>query len=173
MFQSLRPNSQIFILHKGETFNVESGFVSNVSSPRPKFNQPPVLGKPQDMVVDISVKINNQPINLTCINATADIDETYSNGETIVITTSRDALNAEINNLKQRSYDIINSVDLHKKLISEYDKVLSNLNPELAEREQQKTEIKSMKEQLDSMSKSMVALMQSQKELIEKLNKTV
>lgn len=171
MFQSLRPNSQIFILHKGDSFSVESGFVSNVSSPRPKFSQTPIMGKPQDMVVDISVKINNQPVNLTGINAAADIDETYSNGENIVITTSREALNAELSNLKQRSYDIINSVEQHKRLVREYDKILTDLNPEFAEREQQKNEIRTMKEQMDMMSKNMTVLMQSQKELIEKLNR--
>lgn len=171
MFQSLRPNSQIFVLHKGDTLMLESGFVSSVSIPRPKFTQPPVLGKPQDMVVDIAVKLNSQVMNYSNLDAGADVAESYSNGENIVLTTSREAMNAELSNLKQKSFDIINSVEQHQKLIKEYDRVLSELNPEFAEREQQKNEIKVIKEQMHTMSQSMTALMQSQKELIEKLNR--
>lgn len=171
MFQSLRPNSQIFVLHKGDTLTVESGFVTSVSIPRPKFNQQPVLGKPQETVVDLAVKLNNQVVNYSNLDAAADIAESYSNGENIVITTSREAMNSELANLKQRSFDIINSVDQHQKLIKEYDRVLAELNPEFAEREQQRNEMKVLKEQMDTMSQSMVALMKSQKELIEQLGK--
>ena len=123
------------------------------------------------MVVDIAVKLNNQVINYNNLDAGADVAESYSNGENIVLTTSREAMNAELSNLKQKSFDIINSVEQHQKLIKEYDRVLSDLNPEFAEREQQRNEIKVIKEQMNTMSQSMTALMQSQKELIEKLNR--
>jgi len=171
MFQSLRPNSQIFVLHRGDNLSIESGFVSNVSIPRPKFNQQPILGKPQELVVDISVKLNSQVVNYNNLDAAADIAESYSNGENIVIATSREAMNSELSNLKQRSYDIINSMEQHKHLISEYDRVLTELNPEFAEREQQKNEIKVIKDQMSTMSQNMAALMSAQKELIERLNR--
>lgn len=171
MFQSLRPNSQIFVLHRGDNLSIESGFVSNVSIPRPKFNQQPILGKPQELVVDISVKLNSQVVNYNNLDASADIAESYSNGENIIIATSREAMNSELSNLKQRSYDIINSMEQHKHLINEYEKVLTELNPEFAEREQQKNEIKIIKDQMNTMSQNMVALMSAQKELIERLNR--
>ena len=171
MFQSLRPNSQIFVLHRGDNLSIESGFVSNVSIPRPKFNQQPILGKPQELVVDISVKLNSQVVNYNNLDASADIAESYSNGENIIIATSREAMNSELSNLKQRSYDIINSMEQHKHLINEYEKVLTELNPEFAEREQQKNEIKIIKDQMNTMSQNMVALMSVQKELIERLNR--
>ena len=171
MFQSLRPNSQIFVLHRGDNLSIESGFVSNVSIPRPKFNQQPILGKPQELVVDISVKLNSQVVNYNNLDASADIAESYSNGENIIISTSREAMNSELSNLKQRSYDIINSMEQHKHLINEYEKVLTELNPEFAEREQQKNEIKIIKDQMNTMSQNMAALMSAQKELIERLNR--
>ena len=171
MFQSLRPNSQIFVLHRGDNLSIESGFVSNVSIPRPKFNQQPILGKPQELVVDISVKLNSQVVNYNNLDASADIAESYSNGENIIIATSREAMNSELSNLKQRSYDIINSMEQHKHLINEYEKVLTELNPEFAEREQQKNEIKIIKDQMNTISQNMVALMSAQKELIERLNR--
>ena len=171
MFQSLRPNSQIFVLHRGDNLSIESGFVSNVSIPRPKFNQQPILGKPQELVVDISVKLNSQVVNYNNLDASADIAESYSNGENIIIATSREAMNSELSNLKQRSYDIINSMEQHKHRRNEYEKVLTELNPEFAEREQQKNEIKIIKDQMNTMSQNMVALMSAQKELIERLNR--
>lgn len=170
MFQSLRPNSQVFVLHKGDTLTAEVGFVSSVSIPRPKYQIPPVLGQ-QDTVVDIAVKLGNTVVNYTNLDAGADVAEAFSNGENIVITTSKEAMNSELMSLKQKSIDIINSVDLHKNLISEYDKIISSLNPEFAEKEQQKNEIIALKEQVSKMTQNMEALMHANQTLIEKLNR--
>ena len=62
MFQSLRPNSQIFILHKDGRPVLETGSVVSVSMPMPKYQVPPLFGQPQEMVVDLVVKVNNQDI---------------------------------------------------------------------------------------------------------------
>lgn len=172
MFQSLRPNSQIFVLHKGDPLNAEVGFVSTVSIPRPKYQIPPVLTNPQDnKVVDISVKLGNNIVNYNNLDAGADVAEAFSNGENIIITTSKEAMNSELMSLRQKSIDIVNSVDDHKKLIDEYDKIISDLNPEFAEKEKQKNEIAALKEQMSQMTSNMESLMQANKTLIEKLNR--
>jgi recombinational DNA repair ATPase RecF len=80
-------------------------------------------------------------------------------------------MNSELNTLKQRSIEVINSVDFHKKQVEEYDKVIKQLNPEYAEKEQQRDEINSLKEQMAQMSQNMAALMQANTTLIEKLSK--
>lgn len=171
MFQSLRPNSQIFVLHRGDSLAVDIGFVTNVSIPRPKFTPQPIIGKPQEAVVDISAKLGNTIVNYTNLDAAADIAESVSNGESLVIATSKDAMNSEIMNLKQKSIDIINSKEYHENLVQEYDKVLNSLNPEFAEKEQQKIEINALKEQVSQMTQNVEALMQANKALIEKLQK--
>ena len=61
MFQSLRPNNQVFILHKDRAV-LETGSVVSVSTPMPKYPVQPMFGQPQEMVVDIVVKVNNQDI---------------------------------------------------------------------------------------------------------------
>ena len=43
-------------------------------------------------------------------------------------------------------------------LINEYEKVLTELNPEFAEREQQKNEIKIIKDQMNTMSQNILFL---------------
>ena len=169
MFQSVRPNSQIFILHKGDTPRIEMGSVTNQPMPRPKYQLPATFGQPQELVVDLVVKVGDRTVNYNSLPAQLDIADSSSNGENIVISDSRDAMNAEILNLKQKSADIVNSVEFHKGLIDEYEKVLAQLNPEFAEKQEQKQELDTLRAQMAEMSRSISALMETNKQLIEKL----
>lgn len=169
MFQSVRPNSQIFILHKGDTPSIELGTVTNQPMPRPKYQLPATFGQPQELVVDLVVKVNDRTVNYNSLPAQSDIADSSSNGENIVISDSRDAMNAEILNLKQKSTDIINSVDFHKGLLEQYDKIIAQLNPEFAEKQEQRQELDTLRAQMAEMSRSISALMETNKQLIEKL----
>lgn len=169
MFQSVRPNSQIYIFHKGDTPRIDIGYVTNQPIPRPKYQLPAAFGQPQEMVVDLVVKVNDQTFNYNNLPATLDVADSFSNGENIVISDSKEAMNAEIVNLKQKSIDIINSKPYHEELVSKYEKLLSEINPEFAEKQEQKMEIDTLKIQMAEMSKSISSLMESNKALIEKL----
>ena len=169
MFQSVRPNSQIFILHRSDTPSIELGTVTNQPIPRPKYQLPTTFGQPQEMVVDLVVKINDRTVNYNSLPAQSDIADSSSNGENLVISDSRDAMNAEVLNLKQKSTDIINSVEFHKGLLEQYDKIIAQLNPEFAEKQEQKQELDTLRAQMAEMSRSISALMESNKQLIEKL----
>lgn len=169
MFQSVRPNSQIFILHRGDTPNIELGTVTNQPMPRPKYQLPATFGQPQEMVVDLVVKVNDRTVNYNNLPAQSDIADSSSNGENLVISDSRDAMNAEILNLKQKSTDIINSVEFHKSLLGQYDKIIAQLNPEFAEKQEQKQELDTLRAQMAEMSRSISALMETNKKLIEQL----
>lgn len=167
MFQSLRQNSPIYILHKGNTPFMEVGTVTNVPVPEFKYKNspiPPQYGSPQEMVVNLTVKINDRIVNYNSIPAQLDVADTYSNGENIVISDSRDAMNSEVFSYKQRSIDIINSVDQHKAIIAGCDNILNDLNPEYAEKQQQQAELSQLKNQVADMAKNMQLL-------IEKLNR--
>ena len=169
MFQSVRPNSQIFILHKGDTPSIELGNVTNQRMPRPKYQLPTSFGQPQELVVDLVVKVGDKTVNYSSLPAQLDIADSSSNGESIVISDSKDAMNAEILNLKQKSTDIINSVDFHKELLSKYEDILAQLNPEFAEKQEQRQELDTLRAQMAEMSRSISALMETNKQLIEKL----
>lgn len=169
MFQSVRPNSQIFILHRSDTPSIELGTVTNQPIPRPKYQLPAAFGQPQEMVVDLVVKINDRTVNYSSLPAQSDIADSSSNGENLVISDSRDAMNAEILNLKQKSTDIINSVEFHKGLLGQYDKIIAQLNPEFAEKQEQRQELDTLRAQMAEMSRSISALMETNKQLIEKL----
>ena len=122
------------------------------------------------MVVDLTVKVNNQIVNYNGLPANLDIADSFSNGESIVITDSREAMNAEILSYKQKSVDTINSVDFHKKVIAGCDDILNSLNPEYAEKKQQQDEISTLKTQMSEVSTSLAALTEMIKNLTGKEN---
>lgn len=158
MFSNLRNNSQIYILHKDATPYVEVGQVVSVSQPQPKF---PVTNfmAPQELVVDIVVRVNGNDITLQKLPANLDVaDQGTANGS-LVITTSREAMNSEVDSLRQKSLGIINSVDYHKKIVQDCEVLLQRLNPEFAEQKQQKQEIETLKAQMFEMMSGMKELM--------------
>lgn len=151
MFQNLRSGNQVFILHKDGHPSMEIGSIVSVSMPMPKYQVPPVFGQAQEMVVDLVVKVNNVDTTYQKLPATADIADFGVSG--VVISTSRDAMNAEVMSLKNKSIDAINSVDFHKGVIEGCDVVLAGLNPEFAERQQQQAEINDLKAQMAELIK--------------------
>lgn len=164
MFQSVRPNSPIYVLHKGDNPRLETGYVVNQPIPKPKYQMPRNFGQPQEMIVDLVIKLNDTPLNLNSIPANLDIADSYSNGENIVISDSREAMNAEIISLKQKSIDLLNSVNYHKSLVDQYDKLLSDFNPEVAEKQAQQQEIAQLRDQMNEMSKNMALLIEQLKQ---------
>lgn len=169
MFQSVRPNSQIYIFHRGDNPRMEIGYVVNQPIPRPKYQLPAAFGQPQETVVDLVVKTNDQTYNYNNLPAQQDVADSVSNGESLIVSDSRDGISSEIINLKQKSLDIANSKDYHLAMVDKYDKVLLEIHPEMAEKQEQKQEMDTLKKQMDEMSKSIAALMEANKDLIAKL----
>lgn len=170
MFQSLRPNSTIYILHKNDNPKMEIGYVSSISSPKPRYQIPSNFGQTQEFVVDIVAKINGQFFNYNNIPAQLDIADSFSNGETLTISDNKAAMNSEVINLKQKSIDIIDSVEYNKTMIEQYNNILSELNPEFAEKQAQREEIDILKNQISDMSKNVAELMDTNRKLIERLS---
>ena len=66
--------------------------------------------------------------------------------------------------MRQKSIDIINSIEIHKKTVQDYELLLQKLNPEVAEQKQQKQEIDLLKSQMSEMMSNMRELMHQLKE---------
>lgn len=173
MFQSVRPNSPIYVLHKGDNPRLETGYVINQPIPKPKYQMPHTFGQPQEMIVDLVIKLNDNTVNMNAIPAQLDIADSYSNGENLVISDSREAMNSEILSLKQKSIDILNSANYHKSLIASYEKLLSDFNPEMAEKQAQQQEISELRAQMNEMSKNMALLIEQLKNKGGKTNENV
>lgn len=157
MFSNLRTNSQVYILHKDSSPYIEVGTVISVSQPIPKFSVTNFMNS-QELVVDVTVKINDNTVTLQKLPANLDIADQGAGGN-IVITTSREAMNSEVDALRQKSLGILDSVDYHKKVVQDCEILLQRLNPEFAEQRQQKQEIDTLKAQMSEMMLGMKELM--------------
>ena len=173
MFQNLRTNSTLYILHKDANPFVEQGAVVSVSMPKPKYPAATQFGQyPQmEMVVDVTVSVGGQTTSLQSLPAGAEIAD-FGPGGNIVVACSREAMNNEISMLRQKSVDIVNSRDYNLGIIAACDKMLSALNPEVAAKQQQEQEISSLKKQLAAVSENMNSLMEMNRQLMEQLGLT-
>lgn len=168
MFQTLRVNSPIYILHKEGTPYVEQGVVVSVSNPTPKFpipNNPMQPFSQAEMVVDVVANVNGQQMTFQKLSANKDIEDSLINKLTIAA--NRDAMNAEVSALKQRSIDHINSVEYHQSVILGCDKILETLNPEFGEKVRRDKEIADLRGQVTAMSEMLRELslsLQSEKQ---------
>lgn len=158
MFSNLRTNSQIYILHRDATPYVEIGQVVSVSQPQPRYQVNNFMA-PQELVVDIVVNINGNNVTLQKLPANLDIADQGTAEAGVVITTSREAMNSEVDSLRQKSISILNSIDYHKKRVQDCELLLQRLNPEFAEQKQQKQEIDMLKSQMSEMMNGMKELM--------------
>lgn len=173
MFQNLRLNSAVYILHKDAVPYIEQGSLVSVSSPKPKYPSSPAIGQfPQmEMVVDLVVSVNGNNMNLQGLPAGLEIADFGHNGN-IVVSSSKEAINNEISLMRQRSAEIIGSVDFHRNVISACEKMLSELNPEVAEKQRQEQEISTLKGQMQRISENMNSLMEMNRKLMEQLGVT-
>lgn len=98
-----------------------------------------------ETVVDVMVNIGGQQVPLKDLKANADVDD---NGN-IIVSCSRDAINSEVAMMRQKSLDILNSIEYHKNVIACCDKMLNTLNPEIAAKQEQEQRIQGLEQKID------------------------
>jgi hypothetical protein len=84
---------------------LEIGKIINVSVPVPKYGNTSMYN---DLVLDITVEVDGKQTNFQKLPANSEIADF---GNNIVVATNKEAMNSELMSLKQRSVDIINSVE--------------------------------------------------------------
>ena len=170
MFQSIRANSPIYIFYKREKPVLEVGYANAASSTKPKYAIPTTFGQPQEMITDISVKVNGEVYNFTGLPANAEIADASCKNESVVISDNKEAINSEINSLMNKSKDVVKSISFHENFAKGCEEILLTLNPELAEKEAQKKEITELKTQVEDMAKGMKEILAMNKQLMEQLS---
>ena len=142
MFQSLRQSNIFYILQKGETPELKVGQVVSVSNPQPKYGQyvpGQTYAQNMETVVDVSVKVGEETIDFKQLPASLSIANFGMNG--VVVSESREAMNAEVESMLRTSRQVIESVPFHENVISSCDVILRELNPQLAKEKQQEEKI--------------------------------
>ena len=144
-FQNLRNNHQIYILKKDVVPTLEIGKITNVSVPVPKYGNTSMYN---DLIIDVTADVDGKTTSFQKIPANSEIADF---GNNIVIATSKEAMNNEVVSMKQRSLDILNSVEQHQSIIKGCDEILQMLNPEIAEKQRQEQENKALREEINSL----------------------
>ena len=144
-FQNLRNNHQIYILYKDANPKLEIGKITNMSVPVPKYGNTSMYN---DLILDITADVDGKPTSFQKIPANSEIADF---GNNIVIATSKQAMSSEVISMKQRSLDILNSVEQHQSIIQGCDEILQILNPEIAEKQRQEQENKALREEINSL----------------------
>ena len=115
MFQSLRQSNIFYILQKGENPELKMGQVVSVSNPQPKYGQyvpGQTYGQNMETVVDVSVKVGEETIDFKQLPANLSIANFGANG--VVVSESREAMNAEVESMLRISRGGIESVPYHE-----------------------------------------------------------
>lgn len=159
-FSNLRSGALLYILNKENVPTVNIGTITGVSAPTPKWGAPMAFGQPQEFVVDLNVKVEDKQGGFQKVPANLDVWEYEQNGvkTPYVLATSKEAINAEVNALRQQALGVINSVDYNRKVVAACDEMLRQLNPEFAEKQKQEQEIAELKLQLATQQNQMAEL---------------
>lgn len=165
MFGQLRINNPLFVLNKQGSPSLEIGTVVSVTAPMPQLSS---IGQPTMYTVDVTARINDQNITYQKLPANTDVADFAGNGN-VVIACSRESMNGELQAMRQRSVDIVKSVEYHNGMIQAIDKIIQYLNPEEAEKIALQTEVKDLKGQMLQMSQSVNALLEQNRQLMEQI----
>lgn len=159
----------MYILHKSQPeLSVETGTVESTNIPQLQYGPyPGILPYP----VDISVRVGNQvtsykglPPQLTVAEVKA-----QNSGEGVVIALSKDAINTELDKLKQQSVNALSMQEFHQRRVISCDNVRAQLNPEEVQKAQQAAEMQEMRQQMQAMQKQIAEQQEMNKQLLAQI----
>lgn len=154
MFQSLRQGSLFYILEKGETPKLKIGQVVSVSQPQPKYSTSfPLPTNGVEMVVDLSVKVDSETIDIKGLPSTLSIANFGANG--CVVSESKEAMSAEVEAMLRTSQQAIDSIPYHQRVLASCDGILRELNPQFAKEKEQEEKIGTLETKMTSMETSL------------------
>lgn len=159
-FSNLRGSSPLYILNREGVPTVSVGSIVSVTAPYSKYGVAMAFGQQSEQVVDLTVKVDDKQGQFFKVPAGADSWEYENNGikTQYILATSREAINAEIGNLRQQAVTVIDSVEHNRQVVAACDEMLKQLNPEFAEKQRQEQEISELKKQLATQQSQMAEL---------------
>ena len=123
-----------------------------------------------ETVVDITAKIEGKKQEFKNLPSNASIANFEVNN--FIVADSREAMIAQVDSMLQNSKQIIDSVEKHKTIISDCDKILKQLNPNFAKELDRDNAIASLAERVNVMQTEFGDIKGNVKEILNILNKT-
>lgn len=153
MFSALRQGSTVYILRKGDKPVLQIGQVTAVSDPAPKFSTMPVYGQPPQTTVNVTVKVDDNSMTFEKLDSGLSL-VTYPS-ENTVVATSREAMNAEVENMLRTSQQVLDSIPYHESVLASCDGILRTLNPQFAKEKEQEEKIGSLEKKMSGMENTL------------------
>lgn len=150
MFSALRQGAVIYILDKSKEPVMKTGYVENVTIPRPMyktFNPAASFGTNMQTVVDITAKVGDEKVTFEGVPSSLTI---HSNGDT-VLSESREAMISEVDSMLQNSKNALDNMDKYKANITSCEKILKELNPVYARESERDQAIDELTEKVNGM----------------------
>lgn len=144
MFNSLRQQSLIYILDKADKPTLKIGNVISVSAPQPRFG---ATNPYAEQVVDISVKTDSGNLEFKQMPSMA----TAANFGSMIISETKEGISAEVEGMLRNSKQVIESIEKHKEVVAECEKLLVELNPQYAKDQARDTRLNKLEEALDDI----------------------
>ena len=147
MFSNLAQGSILYGLETKDELKVFTAPITNISLPRPLLANN-TFGQAPQTIVDITATVNGErrefkqvPGNTTIANFGQDA---------FILADSKESLNSYIESMLQNSRNIVNSVEKHKTLITQYEQAYRDLNPNISGRNSDSA-IKSLEDRIDKL----------------------
>lgn len=139
----------MYILDLKNNPKVLSGPVERVSVPRPKYN---TFNPNMEMVVDITATVNGERREFKGVpnGSLANFGD-----DAFVLAENKDVLNSYVSAMLQNSRSVINSIEKHQKLITEYEEALQELNPDIKASKENDKAIQSLQDQVNALQQGM------------------
>jgi hypothetical protein len=157
MFSNLSKGSVLYGLETKGEIKLFTAPIESVSLPYPK-QRSNIFGQMPEMVVDIVATVNGERKEFKQVPSNSAIAD-FGN-DTFVLADGRDSLNGHVNSMLHNSRNIVNSVEKHKALISQYEDVLGYLNPGQAN----DSAVKELRGQVEDMKTQMAEMLSLLKE---------
>lgn len=139
----------MYILDLKNNPKVLSGPIERVSVPRPKYN---TFNPNMEMVVDITATVNGERREFKGIpnGSLANFGD-----DAFVLAENKDVLNSYVSAMLQNSRSVVNSIEKHQKLITEYEEALQELNPDIKASKENDKAIQSLQDQVNALQQGM------------------
>lgn len=149
MFSNLSQNSILYVLDINNSPKVLSGPVERVTIPRPKYN---TFNPNMEMVVDITATVNGERREFKGVpnGSLANFGD-----DAFVLAENKDVLNSYVSAMLQNSRSVVNSIEKHQKLITEYEEALQELNPDIKASKENDKAIQSLQDQVNALQQGM------------------
>lgn len=145
----------LYVLYKEGEPHLEICEVVSRTEPVPQFgnttyNAGYQMPMGQKMTVDVKVKNGNgEVIDFQKLPADLVIADFGSNG--IVISESREAMQAEIAAMQKASVSVLDSVEKHKRIVELCDSFMAELNPQVKQEAERSKELERLKSEVSDL----------------------